>query len=320
MKIHNIIFLALTTVFIFGNLGCAHNTAHEHTITDYKQECDRLMSKSCNKLGDIYFKGVDAERNLNLAKKYHEKACDLSNSDSCNTLGEWYLFPQPYHIDGLKHDPAKAKELFEIGCKNMNGKSCANLGRIYSEGLWTEKDVDTGDMYLGKACDLYKDGYACEKRAHMFSSGLNRPVDKDMARKYERAAVKNYKAACDKDDGAECGQLGYFYLYKKNYEEAYSYAKRACILNDKYGCNLAGLIDKIEHYDYSIAISYYDKACSLYYEYASADLGYMYENGKGIQKDKRKAKAYYKLACDMVKEGWNPSHCEKVEELTDQGY
>lgn len=315
MKFHNIILRALATVLLFGNLGCAHNIVHEHTIADYKQECDRLISKSCNKLGDIYLKGVDAERNLNLAKKYYENACDLDNGDSCNTLGEWYLSPRIYHIEGIQRDPVKAKELFEIGCKNMHAKSCTNLGRLYLSG----KDNAIADLKFAFGCDLH-DGDGCKMRAYMFSRGLNGPTDLDAARKYERKAIKSYKAACDKDDGEECKKLGYFYFKEQNYEEAYSYAISACYLDNSSGCELAGFLAQDKFRFYAEALRYYGKACALYGEEGCASIGSMYEMGDGIQKDKRMAKAYYKLACDIVKKGWFPDYCEKVEELTDQGY
>ena len=322
MKIHNIIYFALATVFVSGNLGCAYNIVHEPTITEYKQECDMFMSESCNKLGDMYYKGVDAERNLNLAKKYHEKACDLYNGDSCNTLGQWYQFPRYYNIVDLKQDPLKAKELFERGCENMNGKSCTSLGKLYLQGDGVRKDNDTADMYFTKACDLYRDGEGCESRAFMFLRGLNGPEDMDTARKYERAAVKLYKAACDKSNGEECQKLSSFYSKKQNKEEALIYSIDACIFNDKRGCYWAGWHNyyTFNKHTYSDVVYYFDKACALYEPEGCSEMANLYYYGRVVPQDKRVAKAYFKLACNIVKKDWIIDYCEIVEQMTDQGY
>ena len=188
MKLHNILFLILANLLLLGNLGCS---SHQHTINDYIQECDNYVAGSCNKLGDIYLKGLGVERNLNLAIKYHEKACNQGSNDSCNAIGEWYFHSQGAHAYGVERDPVQAKKYFEKACiHGMHGNACTNLGIVYWNGYGAEKNIDTADMYFWQACDLYHDGDGCDNRAYMYSKGLNGPVDEKSAKKYKRAAEK----------------------------------------------------------------------------------------------------------------------------------
>ena len=317
MRRNNIIFLILANLLLLGNVGCS---SHQHTVNDYKQECDNNVAGSCNKLGDIYLKGLGVERNLNLAIKYHEKACNQGSNDSCNAIGEWYFHSKGAHVDGVKRDPVQAKKYFEKACiHGMHGNACTNLGIVYWNGYGAEKNIDTADMYLWKACDLYRDGDGCYNRAYMYSEGLNGPVDEKSAKKYKIAAEKYYKEACDRNNGTQCGKLTLFYYRENKYQQATFYAKKACDLNDRYGCYMAGSLNKN---DYS-AIYYYDKACAIGDSFSCHKLGSMYENGSEITRiNKTLAKSYHKKCCDLVggDRDWDTFSCEAYEKLSEQGY
>ncbi|MBQ4487725.1 hypothetical protein SAMN02910344_02189 [Ruminobacter amylophilus] len=318
MRRNNIIFLILANLLLLGNVGCS---SHQHTVNDYKQECDNNVAGSCNKLGSIYLKGLGVERNFNLAKKYYEKACDLSDSDSCNTLGQWYRDSRAPHIDGVEKDFSRAKKYFEKAClREMYGYACTNLGMLYYYGKGVEANNDTADAYFRKACELYHDGEGCYRHAYMYSKGLNGPIDKESAKKYERVAEKYYKEACDKNNGEQCGRLSHFYRESKNYEKAVFYAIKACDLNDVYGCFMAGSINKYEREHYYEAAYYYDKACTLYDDNCCSFVGNMYYFGNEIPVNKKLAKSYYKRSCDIGTKEWRSDSCEFYETLADQGY
>lgn len=317
MKLHNILFLILANLLLLGNLGCS---SHQYTVNDYKQECDNNVIGSCNKLGDIYLWGLGVDRNFNLAKKYHEKACEQDNSESCNTLGLWYLDSRAPHIDGVERDFTRAKKYFEKACiEGMYGNACNNLGWLYLNGIAVEKNIDTADMYFRKACDLYHDGDGCHNRAYMYSKGLNGPIDKESEKKYEKAAENCYKEACDKNNGKQCGELTLFYARRNNDQQATIYAKKACDLDNSYGCFVAGYNNEK---DYS-AIYYYDKACYLGHQTSCNTLGRMYDYGSEITRvNKTLAKSYYKRGCDLVggDRNWDGYSCEGYEKLSEQGY
>ena len=51
--------------------------------------------------------------------------------------------------------------------------------------------------------------------------------------------------------------------------------------------------------DYSKAIIYYEKACSLSDYFGCYNLGNLYNNGRGVKKDYSKANIYYEKACNL---------------------
>lgn len=202
----------------------------------------------------------------------------------------------------------------------MYGYACTNLGMLYYYGKGVEENNDTADTYFRKACELYHDGEGCYRHAYMYSEGLNGPIDKESAKKYERVAEKYYKEACDKNNGEQCGRLSHFYRENKNYEKAVFYAIKACDLNDRYGCFTAGSINKYEFKHYYEAAYYYDKACTLYDDDSCSFVGTLYHFGDKIPANKKLAKSYYKRACDIGTKEWRSISCDNYERLTDQGY
>ncbi|WP_367179176.1 tetratricopeptide repeat protein, partial [uncultured Campylobacter sp.] len=65
-----------------------------------------------------------------------------------------------------------------------------------------------------------------------------------------------------------------------------------------------------------IANKLFSKACDLEIAEGCNNLGYLYESGKGVKKDKSMAKKYYGKACDL---GIKRS-CYTYKKLNEQGF
>lgn len=67
---------------------------------------------------------------------------------------------------------------------------------------------------------------------------------------------------------------------------------------------------------YKMSFIVYQSLASQGNANAQKTLGYMYEYGKGIEQDYKKAKYYYKQACDSGLQ----SGCDDYERLNQNGY
>ena len=120
---------------------------------------------------------------------------------------------------------------------------------------------------------------------------------------YEEA-ISVCKEACNQDNGISCRFLGQLYHLgygeKQSYPKessAYDYYKKACKLNDGFGCIGSGMLA----YDYGEAKRYYEKACRLNDNdgIGCRNLGLSYYNGEGVRRNYSTAKNYFEKACNL---------------------
>gem|GEM_PF-3015391 len=159
--------------------------------------------------------------------------------------------------------------------------------------------------------------------------------DKTAAKKLREAVldpaiVGEWQIACDRNDGAACYFLGVakgtsgdealrkgcdaqigmacHAIAKKakgdtRYRKAVEAARKACRYGVSNSCFLAGMV----YYagasdvapDIAMARDLFDKACQTGNNGGCAYLGWMYENGEGVTKDRDAAKQYYLKACNL---------------------
>ncbi|EAK9946496.1 sel1 repeat family protein [Campylobacter lari] len=87
-----------------------------------------------------------------------------------------------------------------------------------------------------------------------------------------------------------------------DYTNAIKYSQQACDLNSGISCSNLGVMyedGKGVEKDNFKAVEFYQKACSLNDNLGCFNLAIMYENGKGIRKDTSKALEYFGKACDL---------------------
>jgi TPR repeat protein len=94
--------------------------------------------------------------------------------------------------------------------------------------------------------------------------------------------------ACEQGDGEACTALA------KAHGEDVVLMRQACDLGDPEGCYVAGL--KVR--DDAEKVAFYQQACDGGYAQACTNLGWMYQNAHGVNKDPAAAARLYKRACD----------------------
>ena len=103
---------------------------------------------------------------------------------------------------------------------------------------------------------------------------------------------------CDKEN---CNGIGLVYYTAENYQQALKYYKKACELNDEFGCyNLAGLYDQglgvKQDFDKTFKLA--KKACDSKHMAACYNVGVLYVKGKGVRQDFVNARKYFEKACN----------------------
>ena len=143
----------------------------------------------------------------------------------------------------------------------------------------------------------------------------------DIAQNYQQA-LKYYKKACELNDGFGCGGLATLYLQgqgvEQDFAEAFKFNKKACDLNSMGACYNIGV-----HYtegqgvmqDFVNAKKYHEKACNKNFAWACNNLGALYIDGRGVKQNKSTAKKYYGKACDLG----NQKGCDNYRKLNEQG-
>ncbi len=112
----------------------------------------------------------------------------------------------------------------------------------------------------------------------------------------------------------ELVDLGMLSYDKQDFSKARKYFERACGLNNGRGCNNLGVLYRdgqgVEK-NLTKAAQFYSKACDLNNGSGCNNLGDLYQNGEGIEKNLTKAAQFYSKACKL---GFQKT-CEILKEL-----
>ncbi len=108
--------------------------------------------------------------------------------------------------------------------------------------------------------------------------------------------------------------LGMLSYDKQDFSKARKYFERACGLNNGGGCSNLGVLYKdgqgVEKNLTKVAY-FYSKACELKDGWGCSFLGGLYYNGDGVKQDSKKAAALFEKACKL---GYKKA-CEMLKEL-----
>ncbi|WP_434059340.1 tetratricopeptide repeat protein [Helicobacter pylori] len=104
----------------------------------------------------------------------------------------------------------------------------------------------------------------------------------------------------------ELFNLGMLSYDKQDFSKARKYFEKACELNYAKGCgNLGWLYANGEGVEKNLkkAAQYFSKACDLKDGKGCFNLGRLYYYGEGVEKDFKKALALFEKACDLNNRG-----------------
>lgn len=129
-----------------------------------------------------------------------------------------------------------AIKLYEIAADEGHPHSLNNLGALYSEGRFVEKDTKKAMDYYIKSAEAGS-SEACCNLGYFYLYGRNDEVDKKKAFEYfSRGAMIGNDANC-------LYKLGDMYMYgdyvEKNPVTAYGFYKKAMVVLEEYGCTYA---------------------------------------------------------------------------------
>jgi hypothetical protein len=159
----------------FLERGCALKNADScHALAKMVNEGDgvprdsergrRLFIYSCEGgrgdacyLAAFHFVNEDPAR----AAQLFLRSCDMDDYDGCRVLGLAYQ-----HGDlGLTADPAKALGFYVKACEGEPQgvtSACADLGKMYEQGIGTVRSLKRAKVYYAMACERHDDG-ACQE-------------------------------------------------------------------------------------------------------------------------------------------------------------
>ena len=244
---------------------------------------------------DIYDNFPLSKININLAKKWYEKAANLGNRAAMNNLGLIY---------SEEGNNEKAREWYEKVANLGDIVAMNNLGFIYDKEGNNEK-----------AREWYKRSANLGERVAMNNLGKNYEDEGNIEEAkewYEKAYNEGSKEAEKKLENLmsseEIYKKGKFYYNQEDYEKSEKWYKMAAGKgNVDAMLSLAYYIYEISNKrDINLAKKWYEKAYNEGYEEAEEKLENLmnseeiYKKGKFyfIQKDYEKSEKWYKMAAD----------------------
>ena len=291
---------------ILGDLyyyGCINNTPDYLKAKEYYESASQIIFPDKNvliSLGDLYRDGLGVEQDYLKARKYYGLALKQNSPTSYLRIGDLYKNGQ-----GVKQNYLKAKKYYEDSCKSYHFvldsilavcEALCNLGDLYYNGQGVEQSFI-------KAKEYYE----------LSMNGNNTQVRNLNKKKYF-----NYKALL---------KLGNLYFKGEGVNQDYLKAKEyyeisAELVNSDYFLKLNGFYVKIINYGYNSsqpnpdsdisdtiqqAIEKYNKLMEhkkielsdLGNSDALLNLGIVYLNGFGIEKDYSKAIQYFELSSNL---------------------
>ena len=247
----------------------------------FKDDCKEGKAYDCEIVAEYYEEKGSRKKAIN----YYEKSCELGNYSACEKLVELYSVGDA----DTKKDETKAQiyfdkliEILQKQCDKSN--QCVELGRYYYTGRYVEQNKTMAKEYFDKACE--KEKLYCKAAGDIYFEAN----DFEQATIYFDKACKKDKSYCEKARN-KYFEMGDIYFKAKDYKQAQIYYDRACDNGSGY-CEKAGN-KYFEIKDYKQAKIYYEKGCKRGRESACVNLGELYLNGWGVEKDGEQARIYF---------------------------
>lgn len=196
-----------------------------------------------------------------------------------NIIGEIYE-NKCYALD-------KAYEFYMKSSQNNNFMAKYNIARWYEQGIFLKKNIE-------KAVEVYKilaNAEHCPslyRLGHLYDIGEDIPKDLNKAKYY-------YEKLVEKNDRNAIYNLAMIYLKSNEEIEAVSLLKKSLSLgNYESAISLGAYYEKKGEYEK--AYDYYLIGAKNNSGKACFSLGILFDKGKGVERDRNKAKEYYSQA------------------------
>ncbi|WAW06441.1 sel1 repeat family protein [Oxalobacter formigenes] len=250
--------------------------------------CEESNDKVIENNGFEYYKERQYEKALPLL----EKAARDGDSDAPFYLGMMYDDGK-----GVKKDENISFDWFETAAKNGNKDAYFIIGKRLFIGKGTEKNYKEALKWLKKSVH---EGKNENKKTYaligiMYLKGLGTLSDpSESAKWFEKAAILG-------DSNAQALLATQYYDGQgilTNIEKARYWAEKSAEQGDESGDYMLGMIYEFRapELDMEKAIAEYEKASGKGMPPATFRLAQIYDEGKGVGKNRKKALQLYKLA------------------------
>ena len=281
-------------------------------VSLYETSCDNGLGGSCKDAAEFYQGGKGIAPNPAKAASLHQAACKLDKE----------LCPKQAAAPARSASPPAARDAPaknpmddpDTSCRTNPDKkaaavACNGLGvfmKMDMGGLTGQPELKRALWYFDRACALGSaDG--CNFAGIMYSDGKigarGNPPQADHV-----AAFGYFRRACELD-AEQCWRVGEAYEdgkgVAKNLATAEQFYRQSCRADPEFACVLTGdFLDRTKRGKPGEVASLYETACKNSYAAACRDAAVIYENGRGVAKDRGKAESLRQLACMMT--GENP--------------
>eukprot|EP01084_Bolivina_argentea_P204373 349021_1 len=322
-----------------GELQCiaGHRSYFGHGTKQNYQQAFEFYTKSSelnnsdgmNHLAMMYEKGIGCIQNMDQAVKYYKLSIDLQNVDAMANLANLY------YQNFIYSDISKAIELYKSAADRGHIGAQITLASLYETGItnylqpniqlsiqWYRKAVehdhleaknnlavillnnsDVNSKEYHQAVTFLTEsatkGHAASQNNLGYCYEFGKGVEKDESKAFEwyhKSAAQNYSASFV--------NLGYLFLKRQQYENAFKYFLKASKNEDNIqSWYYLGLMHEKGYYvpiNIHLALEYFEKASQKGHELATIKVGDCYFSGVGpiMQSYSKAFDVYRKLALD----------------------
>lgn len=262
-------------------------------------------------LGIAYSQGKGVHKNLEAAAELFEAAANAGNRHAYYHLGCCYEFGE-----GVGRNISRAVELYRKGADVGDPLAQFSLGQCYMTGTGVEEDYEEAARLFKAAaeqgCEGAQESLAMLEPLQAPELSAEELMEGKLADAEQFMADRNYDAARPLiEECAEVGMpraqtiMGHFYCkalagYPRNSAKALKWYRRGADGGDVEAMFGAAAILETDGKEADIveAARYYEHAAAAGNKEAAYRLGRVYENGKGVGKDERRAFTWYMVAAE----------------------
>lgn len=259
-----------------------------------------LVASTC--LGKMYLEGNGVTRSLEKARYHFQKAAEKGEPEAAYQLGKMYEKGLVGGVDKTQ-GLAKAAELYEEAGRNGHSEALTDLGYIFEKGL----GVEASEV---QAVECYKQAVALNNPRAMSNLGVYYLNKGPSDHTHQTRALELFKQGASLGSPLAQTNLGILYMkglgVKQDYLAAQSLFEEAALKNDADALFYTTYFRIKDMQVHSSEDGYHEAAENLRrvllmnpaHHDALYYLGYLYENGFGVQQDPKTALHFYTRAID----------------------
>ena len=223
-----------------------------------------------------------------------QSVCDDGYGAACTSLG-WRLHQRQ---SNTLVDWPRAVGLSREACAMDDALGCNNLGLMLAKGDGVPADQQEAMAYYRTGCELGAE-LACRNLAYHVLENQTPATDLDWM-------VRVLELNCDGGHSDACVKMGRLHRLGRGVPQdniaGREYARRACSLKDKVGCNNLGIAFMKGFggpQDEKEGVRLVEKACNQGYGLGCSNAALYAKDGLGQSRDPAKSKRLYAKACRL---------------------